>query len=609
MFQPQSDIIIGSVPWDDSYINVLWTDISQRDNAAVILGIMGENTTVVRRQDYTYVRADSAIRVPVNAEKLYNYNYVMYKNSNYGDMWFYAFVTNVKYINENCTELQLEEDVFQTWARGALDVSRDTFVQRCHVNDDTIGRHTLPEPDFGIEHEAIKSMAFSTLQEVKYKLIIQTTTVPKDVAGVKELGYSFIPITVGGAKYNGVFTGARYYAFDMDSSFDSDLSTWTRALTLSGGSGAVTNMFMFPEPYLPGIGDTSIYYTGIAENAAAHAVTPDDDDSGEEHLKHYDINVPRPSTIRGYTPRNNKCLTYPYTFIRLEAPGKGHNDYRYEWFSDIDSVAFRTYMPMDADTQFIAAPIAYGIDSTHGRNYINYAEAFFANMTNRVSWTTSSYADWSAQNSLGLLLNAGMCVAGMVPQIRAVATAGQAAASTMNATRTAKGLPAMSARQTSRFAWQTAANYVGEDAYDDFKRGARGLSNMGADVSRAQHIPDKQCGSSSGNALFAIGAQKPIIRIMAPRAEYIEIVDRYFDMYGYSVELFTTPHVTGRPVWNYVKTAGFQARPVQGGTLPLDAQRTIEQVFDRGVTFWHVDTAAAFGDYTQDNAPAEGHSD
>lgn len=603
MFQPQSDITIGSVPWDNSYRHVLWTDISVKDNASVIMGIMGEDASIIRRQDYTYVRADSEIRVPVNAEKMYGYNYVMYKNANYSDMWFYAFVTDIKYINENCTALKLEEDVFQTWARGALDVSRDTFVERCHVDDDTVGVHTLAEPELEIQTEIVKTQVFDTLYESRYKLIIQTTSVPTDSL-LPLFDYSLDLMSVGGAKYNGIFSGARYFAFDMDSSFDSDLSKWTRALVNAGGSGAVANMFMFPAAYLPPIGDDNIKYQAVAKNAGSHAVLPDDDDADIDHLVHVDVSVPVPKSIRGYTPHNNKCLTYPYTFIRLEAPGKGHNDYRYEWFNSLssDNIKFRTYMPLDSDTQFIAVPIAYNIDTSHGREYANYGEAFYANMSNRVSWTTSSYADWAAQNSLGLLLNAGLCVAQMAPATRAVASAasmaGNIAYNQGSASTARAALPGNVIPQTA----MSASSYFGRKEVEGFKEGAVGLGGMAANQYRMAHIPDKQCGSSSGNALFAIGAQKPVIRIMAPRQEHLAILDRFFDMYGYQVEVVAPPHVTGRPVWNYVKTAGFQARSVEGRQMPLDAQRTIERVFDSGVTFWHVDTAAAFGDYTQDNS-------
>lgn len=83
------------------------------------------------------------MRVPWNAEKLFNVNYCMYKNSNFGDKWFYAFINRVEYVAPNCTKLYLQTDVWQTWF---FDITYgQCFVEREHVNSDKIGKHTIPE--------------------------------------------------------------------------------------------------------------------------------------------------------------------------------------------------------------------------------------------------------------------------------------------------------------------------------------------------------------------------------------------------------------------------------------------------------------------------------
>lgn len=72
-----------------------------------------------------------------------NYNYCMYQNENYTNKWFYAFITNMQYVNDNMTEITIETDVFQTWQ---FNINyKKMFVEREHVNDDTIGLHTVPE--------------------------------------------------------------------------------------------------------------------------------------------------------------------------------------------------------------------------------------------------------------------------------------------------------------------------------------------------------------------------------------------------------------------------------------------------------------------------------
>lgn len=39
----------------------------------------------------------------------------MYRNTNFNNKWFYAFIVNKEYISDNCTACTIQTDVFQTW--------------------------------------------------------------------------------------------------------------------------------------------------------------------------------------------------------------------------------------------------------------------------------------------------------------------------------------------------------------------------------------------------------------------------------------------------------------------------------------------------------------
>lgn len=67
----------------------------------------------------------------------------MYKNPDYKDKYYYAYITDLKYINDKMTEIYIKTDVFQTWQFDFI--YKECFVEREHVNDDTIGKHTIPE--------------------------------------------------------------------------------------------------------------------------------------------------------------------------------------------------------------------------------------------------------------------------------------------------------------------------------------------------------------------------------------------------------------------------------------------------------------------------------
>lgn len=87
-------------------------------------------------ENASYQRKDNVIRYPEHIDTILNYNYVMYKNTNYSNKWFYAFISSMRYVNDNMTEISIITDVFQTWQ---FDINfKSCFVERemINVNED-----------------------------------------------------------------------------------------------------------------------------------------------------------------------------------------------------------------------------------------------------------------------------------------------------------------------------------------------------------------------------------------------------------------------------------------------------------------------------------------
>lgn len=79
-------------------------------------------------EDISYQRKDSIIRYPAHIDSIIEYNYCMYKNDNYSDKWFYAFIVGMKYLNDGNTEISIQTDVFQTWQ---FDITfKESFIER-----------------------------------------------------------------------------------------------------------------------------------------------------------------------------------------------------------------------------------------------------------------------------------------------------------------------------------------------------------------------------------------------------------------------------------------------------------------------------------------------
>ena len=86
--------------------------------------------------DSSYQRKDEYISYPAHIDEIIEYNYCMYRNDNYSNKWFYAFITDMKYENDGTTYISLATDYFQTWQ---FDITwKQSFIERemLSVSDD-----------------------------------------------------------------------------------------------------------------------------------------------------------------------------------------------------------------------------------------------------------------------------------------------------------------------------------------------------------------------------------------------------------------------------------------------------------------------------------------
>ena len=143
---PDSDIILIKSPLKlDNYNQITFASASAQSTYFLSL-------PKLEYDGCTYQRKDGVIRYSTDKEAdssaprfedLLQYNYCMYKNDSYKDKWFYAFITDIKYINDGMSEVTIDTDAFQTWQ---FDINyMNSFIEREHVSDDTVGLHTLPE--------------------------------------------------------------------------------------------------------------------------------------------------------------------------------------------------------------------------------------------------------------------------------------------------------------------------------------------------------------------------------------------------------------------------------------------------------------------------------
>ena len=135
---PNSDLVLLKVPLEIDEANQLTFA-----NATAQYNYFNGLTGKLPVEKYTYQRKDGTIRFGANFDDIIGYNYVMYRNTSYSTKWFYAFIENKEYINDNVTAVSIKTDPYQTWM---FDLSyKPCLIDREHTNDDTVGSNTLPE--------------------------------------------------------------------------------------------------------------------------------------------------------------------------------------------------------------------------------------------------------------------------------------------------------------------------------------------------------------------------------------------------------------------------------------------------------------------------------
>ena len=98
-------VYLLDVPLENDYKNTLYFGSSSAQQTYFSSRVRFTFT------DFSYQRKDHFIRVPRQYDDVYKCNYVMYQNSAYSNKWFYAFITDIKYVDDGRTDVYIETDV------------------------------------------------------------------------------------------------------------------------------------------------------------------------------------------------------------------------------------------------------------------------------------------------------------------------------------------------------------------------------------------------------------------------------------------------------------------------------------------------------------------
>lgn len=130
MITPNTVIKFLKVPFSPSQNNLLkFGSLSAQES--YMLGKVQYSFT-----NCTYQREGNGefIRVNKSMDSLYNCNYIMFQNSNFGTKWFYAFIEHLEYANTNVTRVYIKMDSYQSFQ---FDFNLEkSFIERQHFSSD-----------------------------------------------------------------------------------------------------------------------------------------------------------------------------------------------------------------------------------------------------------------------------------------------------------------------------------------------------------------------------------------------------------------------------------------------------------------------------------------
>lgn len=531
-FTPQSKIYLLNVPMSADQKNQIDFTSAGAQSAYFAGRVIAAYT------DFTYQRKDNIVRVPVEADAIWNCNYVMYQNSNFTGKWFYAFVTEIEYRNDGCTWLHLKTDVFQTWLFNFS--FRQCLVEREHVADDTPYKHTVPENiNIGDLYACreFRATPFSLLarDQAEFDANYYVCFCMSDIATY--VGAAALTNMIGGAP-----NACNYYCVDTN-----NVRGFVDSLNQSGEAESVVSIFPVPKG--------AVYFDVVNT-----VLVPRD---------HTNIVAPMTVDVQmrgsGFLPdgtviKNNKLKCFPYTSIRLHNNSGNGIDLKPQNFYNLmmgysDQITFESNFATAPNASLMVSPRFYkqsGAGSADiNDNGFEYSVEF--NGFPQIAWSVDTYKNYVAlnENSLAMQqieLGASMMINSAVGNL---AGAGADIASTVDF-------------------------YAKQVDMENKPREIRGKPSAGVEM--------------------LSGSAGVFVSIMRPSPEYLEIIDNYFSAFGYAVNVVKTPSFNTRPSWNYLKTRDC----IIDADCPTDDEIELETIFNSGVTVWH--NPSTYGDYSQNNS-------
>jgi hypothetical protein len=492
--------------------------------------------------DFKYIREHRGVKVPVNAEEIGNACYLCFKNQTSGK-WYYAFVTQVIYINPETSLLNFEIDVYQTFLFDM--VIRDCDISREHVANDDFKTNTVQEPvdvgDYVIAHE--ETFDLDKLdEETDYQfVIISAIDILADPGTLEEPKVS----GAKGGMYAGLPSGARAYLVSPRRGTSSIASVMNSLSAFPWVSQSILAIYAVTSYNIGGAVTVEQSAMGFSVGVIADSSAPSVIPVGGV-LANWLSKFP--------TYKNKKLYTSQFSFIEVVLPNGARTVLKPEFLPDgIPSVkVVGTLIP---------APNLY----LYTENYCGAEEDFLLNANN-----ISGFPCFPVQNNTYPLQ-----------------TAQAEATNTL-----------VHSQNRSNIFWDTVGNVVqsvftgdplnvlstGIDAYKNVRSEIQSSERDRQRIGQMQTNVSLTGASGGGLATFIASKKLEILyRWWTVKPEFAEKIEQFFDVYGYKVSRFGVPNLNSRPRYNYIKCNNVNIY----GNIPNEFMQPLRNMFINGFTLWH----------------------
>lgn len=541
--------VCQSIPLDNTYTDtILFTSKSAQESY-----FASKTKKVYSGLTYQRLASNSstwAIFLEDVADYFYDCNYLCFQNGGFGNKWLYAFISDILYINENCTAITFEIDVMQTWL---FDFEiKKSFIERMHVADDTISRNVVEED--------LNFMQRYEYYYVENSRLFEGSTHPLDTDGEFDdhIIYDSIILVatsedvdeedevLEGGLIQNTYQGLKYIGFNANDLGVGYCNAWLKRMNEGGKAGAINSISMVPSAGLT-------YSSGGNGKLNINIEDPNGNVGEKEYLINY-------STLDDdYIPKNNKLFCWPYHFFSITTLDGQSYDYKYEDIIESDPVPGTSTMKFKFKFAFGTDPTYMMYPSYYMKCKNNYDYGIKLSGFPKCNWNFGVWENYYAQQDTNITLSMLASALGSVSS---------ASGSVVSDAGSKKGLGVGTGLAIAQAGLGTLQ---------------AGLSTFGG-LSVVKSQPDQSKGANNvGGVNYNMETMDFWIIHKRLHWGYVVKIDDYFTKFGYRVNSTGVPNLHTRKYWNYLKLD----QPSVTGNMPVGDMRMIKQILSNGITFWH----------------------